>query len=89
MADRGDAPSHVLSIGETQRVAVARALVNRPPLILADEPTGSLDGDSARSVLAALLAPKDTAVLLVTHDPDVAAQTDRTLLMRDGKLKAA
>jgi putative ABC transport system ATP-binding protein len=84
---RGDAPAHVLSIGETQRVAVARALVNRPQLILADEPTGSLDGESARSVLTALLAPGDAAVLVVTHDPEVAAQTGRTLHMRDGKLR--
>jgi ABC-type lipoprotein export system ATPase subunit len=89
MADRSDSPSHVLSIGETQRVAVARALVNRPQLILADEPTGSLDGESARSVLAALLAPGEAAVLLVTHDPEVAARTSRTLHMRDGKLRAA
>lgn len=81
---RGDAPAHVLSIGEMQRVAVARALVNRPQLILADEPTGSLDGESARSVLAALLAPGDAAVLVVTHDPEVAARTGRTLHMRDG-----
>lgn len=87
MASRGDAPSHVLSIGEIQRVAVARALVNRPRLILADEPTGSLDGESAQSVLAALLAPGEAAVLLVTHDPDVAARTARTLHMRDGKLR--
>ncbi|MBA3394572.1 MAG: ABC transporter ATP-binding protein [Deltaproteobacteria bacterium] len=84
---RGETPSHVLSIGETQRVAVARALVNRPQLILADEPTGSLDGASARSVLAALLAPGEAAVLLVTHDPDVAARAGRTLHMRDGKLR--
>ena len=88
MADRSDAPSGVLSIGETQRVAVARALVNRPQWILADEPTGSLDGESARSVLATLLAPGDAAVLVVTHDPEVAAQTSRTLHMRDGKLKS-
>jgi putative ABC transport system ATP-binding protein len=81
---RGDAPAHVLSIGETQRVAVARALVNRPQLILADEPTGSLDGESARSVLAALLAPGETSVLVVTHDPEVAGRTGRTLHMRDG-----
>jgi putative ABC transport system ATP-binding protein len=87
MADRGDAPSHVLSIGETQRVAVARALVNRPQLILADEPTGSLDGESARSVLAALLEPGEAAVLLVTHDPEVAARTGRTLNMRDGVVR--
>lgn len=87
MASRCDAPSHVLSIGEIQRVAVARALVNRPRLILADEPTGSLDGESAQSVLAALLAPGEAAVLLVTHDPDVAARTARTLHMRDGKLR--
>ena len=75
-----------LSIGEAQRVAVIRAMVNRPQLILADEPTGSLDADSTAAVLALLLAVEEAAVLVVTHDPEVAARTGRTLRMRDGKL---
>jgi putative ABC transport system ATP-binding protein len=78
-------PAGQLSIGEAQRVAVARALVNRPKLVLADEPTGSLDEASAQAVLAALLAG-DAAVLVVTHDPQVATRAGRTLRMRDGKL---
>ncbi|CAN5918153.1 N/A [soil metagenome] len=75
-----------LSIGEAQRVAVVRAMVNRPCLILADEPTGSLDADSTTGVLALLLAAEGAAVLIVTHDPEVAARASRTLRMRDGKL---
>ena len=77
-----------LSIDETQRVAVARALVNHPRLILADEPTGSLDAASATAVLDALLGAAGVAVLLATHDPEVAARAKRTLRMRDGKLAA-
>ena len=75
-----------LSIGEAQRVAVIRAMVNRPHLVLADEPTGSLDAEATAAVLALLLAPEGAAVLIVTHDPEVAAQAGRTLRMRDGKL---
>ena len=82
---RADAPARELSIGEGQRVAVARALVNRPSLVLADEPTGSLDEASAAAVLDALYGT-GIAVLVVTHDPDVAARADRTLRMKDGKL---
>jgi ABC-type lipoprotein export system ATPase subunit len=87
MASRANAASRELSIGEAQRVAVARALVNRPALVLADEPTGSLDAESAGPVLDALLASVGAAVLVVTHDPEVAARTSRTLRMRDGKLR--
>lgn len=86
---RARAPARELSIGEAQRVAVARALVNRPALVLADEPTGSLDHASADAVLAALLGASGVAVLVVTHDPEVAARAARTLHMRDGKLAAA
>jgi len=86
VAARAGAPARELSIGEAQRVAVARALVNRPKLVLADEPTGSLDAESAGAVLEALLGAAGTAVLVVTHDPEVAARAARTLRMRDGKL---
>ncbi|MBA3458931.1 MAG: ATP-binding cassette domain-containing protein, partial [Deltaproteobacteria bacterium] len=75
-----------LSIGEAQRVAVIRALANRPQLILADEPTGSLDAESTAAVMALLVGAESAAVLIVTHDPEVAAQASRTLRMRDGKL---
>jgi putative ABC transport system ATP-binding protein len=83
---RAEALAGELSIGEAQRVAVARALVNRPRLVLADEPTGSLDAAAAQGVLAALLGSPGVAVLVVTHDPEVAARAARTLRMRDGML---
>ncbi|MBL0217279.1 MAG: ABC transporter ATP-binding protein [Myxococcales bacterium] len=83
---RRDGRASELSIGEAQRVAVARALINRPRLVLADEPTGSLDAESTEAVLALLLANDGPAVLVVTHDPEVAARAGRTLHMRDGKL---
>lgn len=97
VGDRGKARGNELSIGEAQRVAIARALINRPRLILADEPTGSLDGESAAVVVDALLKtrgfgtrddPGDPAVLLATHDPEVAARAGRIVRMRDGKLIA-
>ena len=73
-----------LSGGELQRVAIARALVHRPALILADEPTGNLDPDTAAQILALLNAAvreRDAAMLLVTHSPAAAASADRRLLL--------
>jgi putative ABC transport system ATP-binding protein len=77
-----------LSGGEAQRVAIARAIVNEPAVVLADEPTGSLDSSSARVVMDALLAAceRGAALLLVTHDADVAARASRTIAMLDGRL---
>lgn len=77
-----------LSGGEAQRVAIARAMVNDPAVVLADEPTGSLDSSSARVVIDALLATceRGAALLVVTHDPDVAARASRTIAMLDGRL---
>jgi putative ABC transport system ATP-binding protein len=74
-----------LSRGERQRVAVARALVHEPRVVLADEPTGSLDPDSS-AVLVQLLREAAATLVVVTHDPWVAAQMDRTLRLRDGRL---
>jgi ABC-type lipoprotein export system ATPase subunit len=85
VAARAAARASELSIGEAQRVAVARALINKPALVLADEPTGSLDAAAAKEVVDALLAA-EVAVLIVTHDPDVAARASRTIKMRDGRL---
>jgi len=77
-----------LSAGERQRVAVARALVNRPQLILADEPTGNLDPESATSVLELLsdFHREGGTVLLVTHEEQAAGCAQRAILLRDGKL---
>ncbi|MEU9773538.1 ABC transporter ATP-binding protein [Streptomyces sp. NPDC047968] len=78
-----------LSAGEQQRVALARALVNRPAVLLADEPTGNLDAESASAVLDLLTrsaAQDGCAVLLVTHSAEVAARADRVLEMADGVL---
>ena len=78
-----------LSGGERQRVAIARALANGPRLLLADEPTGALDGGAAAQVLALLQRvheQRGTTILLVTNDETVAARADRTLRLRDGRV---
>lgn len=78
-----------LSGGERQRVAVARALMNTPQLILADEPTGNLDehtGDAVIDLLVALCRETGTALVLVTHNIAHAAKTDRQLFLHEGKL---
>ena len=78
-----------LSGGEQQRVGIARALANRPALLLADEPTGNLDSATALEVLDALesIARRHGLTLvMVTHDPESAARADRTLYLRDGQL---
>ena len=77
-----------LSGGQQQRVALARALINRPTVLLADEPTGNLDSDSTREVLALLRRYHDAGqtILLVTHDARVASIADRVVTMRDGRI---
>ncbi len=87
VADQADRRLSQVSGGEAQRAAVARALVHRPPVVLADEPTGSLDTVTGELVLEALVgaaSDQDTAVVLVTHELRVAAYAEREILIRDG-----
>jgi len=89
LADRADRRPDELSGGEQQRVAVARALSKRPPLVLADEPTGDLDSKSGMQVMTILkdLAKKElSTVVMVTHDHQMASLADRILEIRDGKI---
>ncbi len=79
---------HELSGGEQQRLAIARALVNDPEVVLADEPTGNLDQENGATVLALLRNLTRRAVVIVTHEPDAAAIADRVLHLRDGRLVA-
>jgi len=89
LGDRGDHYPAQLSGGEQQRVAMARALVHEPELIVADEPTGNLDektGDFIMQLLFDLNRDTGATLLLVTHDPKLAARCDRTLRLEDGRL---
>jgi len=91
IANRLDHRPNALSGGEQQRVAVARAIVNHPSILLADEPTGNLDSVNSAAVLDIL---KDLnkrlgqTVLMITHNPEAAAYADRTIHMRDGRIDA-
>ncbi len=88
----GDRLNHLpgqLSGGQRQRVAAARALANQPPLVLADEPTGSLDtsaGQELMHLLKELNHSQGVTFIIVTHDPSVARQTQRVLVMADGRI---
>lgn len=77
-----------LSGGQQQRVAIARSLVNRPPLILADEPTGNLDSKSGEEIMELLhhLHKQGGTVVMVTHEPDIAAHAQRIICVKDGKV---
>ena len=85
LADHADKLPDQMSRGQRQRVAVARALINEPGLILADEPTGSLDAASAAAIVALLLAA-DATLIVVSHDSWVVGQFERSVGLRDGRL---
>ncbi|HSY07922.1 MAG TPA: ABC transporter ATP-binding protein [Steroidobacteraceae bacterium] len=90
LGDRLHSAVDVLSGGEQQRVAIARALVHEPALLLADEPTGNLDRESAQEILPllrALTRRRGTTVLIATHDAALARDADRTLELSDGRLQ--
>jgi putative ABC transport system ATP-binding protein len=80
-----------LSGGEQQRIAIARALANDPPLLLADEPTGNLDTSTGHSIIELLLGvnrTRRTTLVLVTHDPELAARAEVAVALKDGRISA-
>src|SRR5581483_5899662 len=87
LGDRGQHYPVQLSGGEQQRVALARAFILRPPILMADEPTGNLDSANGRHVLELLIhlnRQEGATLLLVTHDPELTAHADRIITLRDG-----
>jgi putative ABC transport system ATP-binding protein len=84
-----DSKPHALSAGQKQRIAIARALINNPPIILADEPTAALDADNARQVIGILrrrVESEGTSVLMVTHDSRTFHAANRIVNMVDGRM---
>jgi putative ABC transport system ATP-binding protein len=89
LADRHDHTPNRLSGGQQQRVAIARSLVNRPSLILADEPTGNLDSATSNEIMALfqqLNSQQGITVILVTHESDIAEHAKRQIVFRDGQV---
>jgi putative ABC transport system ATP-binding protein len=92
LEDRMTHRPYELSGGQQQRVAIARAIVNTPAIIMADEPTGNLDSKVGREIMTLLLnlnRDSGTTLIIVTHDPTIAEQTQRVIRLRDGELESA
>jgi len=90
LGDRLDSRPNQLSGGQRQRVAIARALVGRPAILLADEPTGNLDSQTSRDIMALIDRVHDEGqtVIMVTHEPDIAAHCHRVIRLADGRIDA-
>ena len=89
LEDRANHYPSQLSGGEQQRIAVARALANDPPLLLADEPTGNLDSATGHAIIELLLGinrTRKTTLVLVTHDPELAARAEVVIALKDGRV---
>jgi putative ABC transport system ATP-binding protein len=87
--DRLSHRPHELSGGQIQRAAIARALLNRPAIILADEPTGNLDSANSRDIISLFQQIREqyhTTIVIATHDNEIAAQADRVIALKDGRL---
>ncbi|MCO4325553.1 ABC transporter ATP-binding protein [Staphylococcus agnetis] len=84
-----DKRTYEVSGGQAQRAAIARAVINAPSIVLADEPTGNLDSKSAKDVMKLFKKLNDTlnvTIIMVTHDPNIAAYSDRTYIIKDGNI---
>lgn len=89
LEERAESFPHQLSGGEKQRVAICRALINRAPLIFADEPTGNLDSENGHQIMELLLqlrAEHGSSLVLVSHSPEVVALADRVVTLKDGRV---
>jgi len=91
LSNKANRKPHQMSIGEQQRLAIARAIIHEPALLLADEPTGNLDSDNTERVMDLLRSCHKRfgqTIVMVTHNPDLAKRTDRVVYMKDGKVVA-
>lgn len=90
LGDRLDSRPNQLSGGQRQRVAIARALVGNPAILLADEPTGNLDSKTSREIMALIdaLHKQGQTIIMVTHEPDIAAHCDRVIRLEDGRVES-
>ena len=88
LAGKADRLPNQLSGGEQERVAIARAIVNKPRIVMADEPTGNLDSKNSEEIMALFRSLNDAGqtVVMVTHNPENCVYTDRTIVLRDGRI---